>query len=481
MTLNSNSGAIPGPPAGTVLSGKYQILHPMIGSSRIGSLFKATDPSGKFFAIRILSTPLQDADNLAKSRQEIKACSSVSQANMVAPLELQEDPQYGAYIVREFVEGRSLSEMLKEKGVFNQNEFLDVFQQAAKGLAHAHRKGMVHGNLKPSNFIITEDYVVRLLDFSVGNSRELANAVCLSSEQAAGQRLDARSDIYSLACVMYESLSGQLPSQGNPVPFISLIPARKVDEQTEALIFRCLSTVPEGRYQSAEVLCADLKRIEEGQEIKPLSVGSAASSRIVLSVITAIVLLVGLGGAAIYFQSSKSSSDKAAASVQYEKQSLSQDMNNADQLFREEKFGHAAEEYNKLEPLVASSFGKNSSEYIRVLHNLGKAELMNKDIPQAGIAYTLLCGRLRENPNLAPKQFQPQMEIYSAGRHMFEQKAYEPASAAFKLAFQIDKDFNHSKNPMRYNILIWHAKAQGLTGECDRAAKNFERVAVELG
>ena len=178
-------------------------------------------------------------------------------------------------------------------------EALDVFIQVTDALAYAHAKDIIHRDIKPSNIIVSidSDRVVKVVDFGIAkmlkkdkrnelteDSEIIGTPYYMSPEQCQGDPLDARSDIYSTGCVLYQALSGRPPfAQRNPVKIIlqhlnekpksfrEAFPTLKVPQTLEAIILKCLEKRPSDRYQSASALCDDLVAMRVGRKPRGLS------------------------------------------------------------------------------------------------------------------------------------------------------------------------------------------------------------------
>lgn len=446
------------PPVGAKIAGEYEILQ-QLGTSEFGTSFKAGSLSGNPVVLKFLSAGFSARLDFGAKQAEVKRAACLSHPNLIAAKALEQDGQYGVYLVRDFISGRSAADIIREKSALNQIEFLDLFKQLCKGLASAHKKKIVHGDLKPTNILITDDYAVCIVDF------------------ALGQTTDPRDDIYSLGWIMYESLGGA-PRRASgtldtPVPFLSLIPARKVDEQTETLVFRCLEKDPEKRYQSPEALLADLKRIEEGDELKPLESNSAGRGKgmvIALSLL-GVLLIAGIACACIF---SATSNKRAAELSQQESReadaAMANDEARADKLYAEERFEEAAEIYNNLDPVVTKKFGYESREHLKILHKLGQTELWNPVSGQARSTFSLLGQLVNRRPDLAPRQYHPESDILAAGRKMFARGDYKNAVDTFQLGAKINRLYNHKDKTILRTLLIWEGKARAKTGELAESA-----------
>jgi len=276
---------------GEVLSERYKILSEL-GSGGMGRVYKAEHLLlNKFQAVKVLHRHLTgESQNLERFKTEAKAASSLRHENLLAVTEYGVTDDNQPYIVMDYVEGESLAEMLKRQGKLTFAEFVHVFSQISKGLAHAHDQGVIHRDLKPSNIMIsrTKDGALqaRILDFGIakilpndeGTAQHLTQTgeifgspLYMSPEQCRGGKIDRRSDIYSLGCVMFEALTGQVPVKGPSTvetlyrhislqaPTISYAhPELGVPADLEDIVAKALANDPDQRYQSATGLADDL-------------------------------------------------------------------------------------------------------------------------------------------------------------------------------------------------------------------------------
>lgn len=263
--------------AGYVLDGVYEI-GPLIGQGGMCEVYSARHMQlDRRVAVKVLKPNLSiSRDAVERFRREAVAVASLDHPNIVHVF------GYGTldglpYMVMELVEGRSLADLLRVEHRLSRKVALPLFTQICDALDYAHGKGIVHRDLKPSNImLIGEPYVVKVLDFGIAKlmpesgkeiqkltqTGELFGTVAyMSPEQCLGHRVDARSDIYSLGCLMYEALTGELPHQAE-TPFA--IMHKRLSEDTAAnavladnvgaVILRTLEKDPSRRIPSAAVL-----------------------------------------------------------------------------------------------------------------------------------------------------------------------------------------------------------------------------------
>ena len=270
----------------TILNGQFEVLE-RIGTGGMGSVYKAAQPAmNRMVAIKILHPKLAGRKDLtSRFRREARAMSQLTHPNTVKVFmygELDEDGSL--YIVMEFLEGRNLNQTVRKEGPMPVERAIPILVQVCGALQEAHDIGIVHRDLKPENIFLSKqggitDYP-KVLDFGLAKVTEqqmqpgsiiltqegmvFGTPEFMSPEQAQGRTLDARSDIYSLAVILYEVLTGKLPfSARTPMeyiqkhvtePIISLndrVPELKFPSGLEAVMTRALAKKPEERYQSA--------------------------------------------------------------------------------------------------------------------------------------------------------------------------------------------------------------------------------------
>jgi serine/threonine protein kinase len=237
-------------------------------------------------AIKLLLTDkLENQTAILRFKQEAEAASKLSHPNVIQVYDFGVDDGV-EYLVMEHVSGRSLAEEIAE-GKLTVHRFLNLFTQVCAGLSHAHRNGVVHRDLKPSNILISvrdgETDIAKIADFGIakltsdGSTQQLTQTgeICgsplyMSPEQCMGQTADIRSDIFSLGCVMYEAITGEVPHAGSNT--LATIHKRANEEarsftecgitfpaRLEQVVLRCLEKNPDVRYQSADDLLKALQ------------------------------------------------------------------------------------------------------------------------------------------------------------------------------------------------------------------------------
>ncbi len=280
-----------------IIDGRYQILS-ILGKGGMGTVFLAKHlVLNRIRAVKVLHPHLcSDGNAVIRFRNEAAAVSALEHANIIAVHDSGATAAGTPYIAMDFVEGDSLSELIQEEGALPVDRALPIFRQVAEALSHAHEKGIVHRDLKPSNILLVnspdrKDFV-KVVDFGIAKILPQENAVeqkltqtgdifgsplYMSPEQCMGGKLDERSDIYSLGCLMHEALTGSPPFVGNtayetflkhmneqPPGLKNAVKDRSTRESLEVILFAALTKEPEKRYQSMRHLADHMKLVEEG-------------------------------------------------------------------------------------------------------------------------------------------------------------------------------------------------------------------------
>lgn len=264
---------------GNVLDGRYEVLE-KIGTGGMAVVYKARDRRlNRLVAVKILKSDLaQDADFRRRFNAEAAAVAQLSHPNIVSVYDVSrgEDPEY---IVMELIDGITLKQYMEKRGQLNWREALHFITQVMRGLSHAHSRGIVHRDIKPQNIMVLRDGSVKVADFGIAcleNSAQtltqeaLGSVHYISPEQARGDRIDARSDIYSAGVVLYEMLTNRLPFEGDSavsvaIQHLSSIPLapreinREIPEQLELICMKAMAPELDKRYPSAENMIDDLE------------------------------------------------------------------------------------------------------------------------------------------------------------------------------------------------------------------------------
>ncbi|NMA87445.1 MAG: Stk1 family PASTA domain-containing Ser/Thr kinase [Tissierellia bacterium] len=272
---------------GTVLGSRYEI-NEKVGAGGMAHVYKARCRLlNRNVAIKILRDEyVNDEEFIKKFRRESQAAASLSHPNIVNVYDVGMDEIDGNkiyYIVMEYINGKTLKEIIREKGKLSLEETLDFSIQIAEALEHAHKNHIVHRDIKPHNIMITEDGRVKVTDFGIARaatastvtntSNVIGSVHYFSPEQARGGYTDEKSDIYSLGIVIYEMITGKVPYEGDSPISVALkhiqddiVPPREIDNTIpiglENIIMKCVQKSQSDRYKSASELLRDLRRLK---------------------------------------------------------------------------------------------------------------------------------------------------------------------------------------------------------------------------
>src|ERR687891_2165023 len=256
----------------------------------MAKVFRGTDQVlGRTVAIKVLSPQFtDDAQFVARFRREAQSAAALNHPNIVGVFDTGSQGDVH-YIVMEYVEGRTLRDVIRNEGPLLPQRAVEIADAVAKALEPAHQAGMVHRDIKPGNIMLTSDGEVKVMDFGIARTSTgdtltqtaavLGTASYLSPEQAQGHPVDVRSDIYSLGCVLYEMVAGRPPFPGDsPVTVASKhvleqpTPPSQINQDVspdlDAVILRALAKNPANRYQSATEMREDLERVKRGQPVE---------------------------------------------------------------------------------------------------------------------------------------------------------------------------------------------------------------------
>ncbi len=278
----------------STLGGRYE-LGELLGHGGMADVRKAQDLRlNRTVAIKMLRTDLaREASFQARFRREAQSAASLNAPSIVAVYDTGEDMLDGArvpYIVMEYVEGQTLRELLRSGQRLLPDRALEITDGVLVALDYSHRHGIIHRDVKPANVMLSTKGEVKVMDFGIARAvadsgatmtqtaNVLGTAQYLSPEQARGEVVDSRSDIYSAGCLLYELLTGRPPFQGespvavayqhvreNPSPPSTVNP--DVTSGMDAIAMKALAKNPENRYQSADEMRADIGRALAGASV----------------------------------------------------------------------------------------------------------------------------------------------------------------------------------------------------------------------
>ena len=302
-----------------LLGGRYEV-DTLLGRGGMADVHLGYDTRlGRQVAIKMLRDELaRDHTFLTRFRREAQSAAGLNHASIVAVYDHGEDTATesgGAevrvpYIIMEFVDGKTLREVITERGTLEPTEAMRVTEGVLDALAYSHRSGIVHRDIKPADVMIGADGTIKVMDFGIARALADANATMtqtqsvvgtaqyLSPEQAQGQAVDERSDLYSAGCMLFELLTGRAPFMGDSMVSIAyqhvgeqpLPPSRfaaNIPEDLDAVVMHALAKPRDARYQSAGEFRSDLQAVRLG---RPISAAARA---------TAVALASGAGAAAL--------------------------------------------------------------------------------------------------------------------------------------------------------------------------------------
>jgi eukaryotic-like serine/threonine-protein kinase len=279
----------------TLFDGRYRIQR-KLGAGGMADVYLAEDQElGRRVAIKILNSRHGNDDQfIERFRREAKNAAALNHPNIVSIYDRGEaEDTY--YIAMEFLDGRTLKELIVSRGAAPINVAIEYARQILSALRFAHRHGIVHRDIKPHNVLVDGEGRVKVTDFGIaraGTSQMtetgsiVGTAQYLSPEQARGGEVDPRSDLYSLGVVLYELLTGKTPFDGEtpveiamkhlsnaPKPPSALRP--DVPPELDMVVLRALAKNPDERYQSADEMEADLERVARGARVSAATVDTA--------------------------------------------------------------------------------------------------------------------------------------------------------------------------------------------------------------
>ena len=273
---------------GQKISDRYEI-EKIIGEGGMANVYLAKDTIlGRKVAVKVLRGDLAgDEKFVRRFQREARSASSLSHSNIVEIYDVGED-EGNFYIVMEFIEGKTLKQLIKKRGVLTLSETVDIMLQLLDALSSAHDSCIIHRDIKPQNIMVKESGLAKITDFGIAvalNSVELTqtNSVMgsvhyLPPEQASGKGSTVRSDIYSLGILMFEMLTGRMPFRGDSAVEIALkhmkeeLPSPKelnpvIPQSVENIILKAAAKNPKNRYRDVRAMAEDIKTcLDESRE-----------------------------------------------------------------------------------------------------------------------------------------------------------------------------------------------------------------------
>src|SRR5213593_2850473 len=301
----------------TLFHGRYRILR-KLGTGGMANVYLAEDQElGRRVAIKILNERhAGDEQFIERFRREAKNAASLSQPNIVSIYDRGE-AEGTYYIAMEYLDGRSLKELIVARGPAPVNVSVDYARQVLAAVRFAHRHGIVHRDIKPHNVLVDAEGRLKVTDFGIARAGAsqmteagsiIGTAQYLSPEQAKGAPVDQTSDLYSVGVVLYELLTGVVPFSGDTPVEIAMKhlssapepPSAKraeIPRDLDLVVLRALAKDPAARYQSAEEMDADLARVARGVAVSP-ETEEAATAIIARPITAATVASPPVGPAA---------------------------------------------------------------------------------------------------------------------------------------------------------------------------------------
>jgi eukaryotic-like serine/threonine-protein kinase len=265
--------------AGTIIDGRYRVVS-RVGSGGMAEVYCAEDTQlGRRVAVKVLHERFaQDAEFVERFRREASSAASLSHANIV---NVYDRGEWGGtyYIAMEFLDGRSLDSIVREDAPLPAEQAIELTEQVLRAARFAHRRDVVHRDLKPHNVIIDDEGRVKVTDFGIARAGAseitqtgsiMGTARYLSPEQAQGQAVGAPSDLYAVGIMLYELLTGTVPFEGDsvvaialrhlseaPAPPSTIVPT--ISPNLDAIVMRALEKDPERRFADADEFLSALE------------------------------------------------------------------------------------------------------------------------------------------------------------------------------------------------------------------------------
>jgi serine/threonine-protein kinase len=274
-----------------LLGGRYE-LDGVVGRGGMAEVYRARDLRlDRVVAVKTLREDLaRDATFQARFRREAQSAASLNHPSIVAVYDTGEDNagmSHVPFIVMEYVDGRTIRDLLRDDRRLLPERALEIVDGVLRALDYSHRNGIVHRDIKPGNVMLTRNGEIKVMDFGIARAvadtqatmtqtaQVIGTAQYLSPEQARGERVDARSDLYSVGCLLYELLTGRPPFTGDSPVAIAYqhvreapVPPSRVDPElpswADGITLRAMEKDPDRRYQSASEMRGDIQRALSG-------------------------------------------------------------------------------------------------------------------------------------------------------------------------------------------------------------------------
>jgi beta-lactam-binding protein with PASTA domain/predicted Ser/Thr protein kinase len=327
-----------GTPGARLLGRRYE-LGGLLGHGGMAEVYLAADTRlGRDVAVKVLRSDLaRDPTFLSRFRREAQAAASLNHPMIVAVYDTGQDNGVTPplpYIVMEYIKGQTLREVLQSEGRITPQRASEIVAEVCAALEYSHRAGIIHRDIKPGNVMLTGDGAVKVMDFGIARAiaattstvtataAVMGTAQYLSPEQARGENVDARSDLYSAGVLFYELLTGRPPFTGDSPVAIAYQHVREdpappstsepdLPPDLDAVVLKALAKNPDNRYQSAQEMRDDLERVLAGTKVLATPVlrqpaegedvrrGRGPLRRRLLYGVLALVVVAALVGAAL--------------------------------------------------------------------------------------------------------------------------------------------------------------------------------------
>jgi len=273
---------------GQIFDNRYRI-EKLIGIGGMAIVYKATDLlMRRLVAVKILKDEIAgDEPSVKRFKNESRAVSMLSHPNIVNVYDVSVRDNI-KYIVMEYVDGITLKNYMRHRQVLNLREIISYTVQILRALDHAHKKGIIHRDIKPQNIMLLKNGAIKVMDFGIAKlpnaetvtmtDKAIGTVYYISPEQVSGGQIDARSDLYALGVMLYEMATGQLPFTAETPVSVALmqvndtaVPPRQINPQIpvglEQIILRAMQKEPETRYQSAEEMLTHFHKLKENPHV----------------------------------------------------------------------------------------------------------------------------------------------------------------------------------------------------------------------
>ncbi|MBY0356726.1 MAG: serine/threonine-protein kinase [Candidatus Obscuribacterales bacterium] len=487
---------------GQTIAQRYEILS-LISKGGVGIVYKARHIFlDRLVALKLLRKDVvHDPRTHQRFQQEAKAVGVLNHPNIVPVFDFGFTEAEEAFIVMDFVKGIDLDIYVQESGPGNQKTMIPLFIQIADALSHAHKHGIIHRDLKPGNVIIVKladgSIEPHLVDFGMAKLHQEGKAdlsltkpgeifgspYYMSPEQCLGKKLDKRSDIYSMGCLMHEVLSGQPPFIGkNMVEMAKLHlngkakPISSITPAMQGIIDKALNKLPEERQQTMDELLNELRALPEGSRIKmPPKEQTHKQKRILVYIAITALLIIG----SMTFYSQKQIKNNNETPEQTDSWAALNEK--ATDLARNNRLPEAETAYLDAVKL-AESGGPDQTIYLaRSLSDLGEIYYKERkyDLCEIVLERAIECTKTvkgTQSAELAPV-------LLRLGKLYIEMGRLTEAESVHKEALEIVENTFGNEHPQMSPVLRQYAKLKVKQGKVDAAShlvKHARRIESKL-